>query len=155
MTTFFYYRLRFLNTSQAQWSFLLKHMCGAITTKNGCNSSLIVELSTLWYGCFQSLFFLCYYFLEFDEFIFCFQDTYNNRLKEKYMDNPSTLLDIDLDLWLKTWLSYGLDTNQVYRLSNSTTKNLRTTRSASTVGCPQLIPSVQTLEFTGMLDQQV
>jgi outer membrane protein assembly factor BamB len=71
------------------------------------------------------------------------------------MDNPSTLLDIDLDLWLKAWFSCEPDTNQVYELSNTTIKNLWTTRTVSTVGCPQLIPNVQTLEFTGMLDQQV
>ena len=49
----------------------------------------------------STFFFLSYYLLEFDEFIFYFQETYNSRLKEKYEDNPSTYLDINPDLWLE------------------------------------------------------
>ena len=77
---------------------LLKRMCGVMTIKKGCNSLLITELSTLWYAGYQLFFFLSYYFLEFNEFIFYFHDTYNSRWKERYMDNPSTYSDIDLNL---------------------------------------------------------
>jgi hypothetical protein len=34
--------------------------------------------------CWLSIFFLSYYFLEFNEFIFYFHDTYNSRWKERY-----------------------------------------------------------------------
>jgi hypothetical protein len=57
------------------------------------------------------------------------------------MDDPSTHLDLDPDLWLEVGLSSGTNKNQVYKLSNTTAKNLRTTRSDSTIRCSQLIPS--------------
>jgi len=50
---------------------------------------------------FSIVFFLIYYFLEFDVFIFSFQDAYNSRLTKGYEDNPSTYLDIHPDLWLE------------------------------------------------------
>jgi hypothetical protein len=56
---------------------------------------------------FLVIFFLSYYFLEFDEFIFSFQDTYNNQFKEIYGNDPSTYPDIDPDLWLEAGLSGG------------------------------------------------
>jgi len=55
--------------------------------------------------------FLSYYFLEFDEFIFSFQDTYNSRLKEKYEKEPLTHPDLDPDLWLEVGSSGGPDKN--------------------------------------------
>jgi hypothetical protein len=72
-----------------------------MNVKKECNSLWIAELNTLWYVGFQPFVFLSYYLLEFDEFIFSFQETYNNRLKERYEDDPSIYLDIDPDLWLK------------------------------------------------------
>jgi len=69
-------------------------------------------------------FFLSYHFIEFNEFIFSFQDIYNSRLKEIYEDNLSTHLDLDSDLWLKARSSGGPDRNQVYELFNTTAKNL-------------------------------
>jgi hypothetical protein len=57
---------------------------------------------------FSIIFFLNYYFLKFDEFVFFFQDTYNNRLKKKYEDDLSTQQNIDPDLWLEAGLSGGL-----------------------------------------------
>ena len=48
---------------------------------------------------FTTIFFLSYYFLEFDEF--AFYDTYNSRLNERYRDDPSTHLNLNLDLWLE------------------------------------------------------
>jgi hypothetical protein len=71
------------------------------------------------------------------------------------MDDPSTRPNLDLDLWLKANSSDGPDTNWMYKLSNITTKNLRTARSASTIGCLQSIPSTQTSEFRTMLDQRI
>jgi hypothetical protein len=39
---------------------------------------------------FSTFFFLSYYLLEFDDFIFYFQGTYNNRLNDRYEDDLST-----------------------------------------------------------------
>jgi DNA-directed RNA polymerase subunit L len=76
-------------------------------------------------------------------------------LNERYEDNLSTHLDLDLDLSLEVGSSGGPDRNRVYELLNTTTENLQTTRSVSIVGCSQSIPSTQTPEFTMMLDQRV
>jgi hypothetical protein len=97
-------------------------------------------------------FFLSYYFLEFDQFIFSLQETYNNWLKERYRDDPSTYLDIDSDLWLEVGSSNGPDRNWVYRLSNTTVENLWTACGVLTIRCSQLVPSTQTPEFEAMLD---
>jgi hypothetical protein len=56
---------------------------------------------------FLVIFFLSYYFFEFDEFIFSLQDTYNNQFKEIYRNDPSTYPDIDPDLWLEAGSSSG------------------------------------------------
>jgi hypothetical protein len=72
-----------------------------MTAKKRCSSSWIAELSTLWYVSFQPLILLSYNFLQFDEFIISFQDTYNNHLNERYGDNLSTRPDLDPDLWLE------------------------------------------------------
>jgi hypothetical protein len=42
-------------------------------------------------------------FLELNMMIFFknFQETYNNRLRERYEDDPLTLLDFDPDLWME------------------------------------------------------
>ena len=39
---------------------------------------------------FSIIFLLSYNFLQFDDFIIYFQDIYNNSLKERYEDDPST-----------------------------------------------------------------
>jgi hypothetical protein len=68
--------------------------------------------STLcWYVGFQPYFFLIYYFLEFDEFIFSFQETYNSQLKERYGDDPSTHPNINFNLWLEAGSFGGLARN--------------------------------------------
>jgi hypothetical protein len=88
-------------------------------------------------------------------YFFTFQDTFNTQLKDRHEDDLSTHLNIDLDLWLKVG-SYGeLNRNRVYGLSNTTTENLRTTCSASTIECSQSILSILTLKFAAMLDQRV
>jgi hypothetical protein len=80
---------------------------------------------------FSTIFFLSYYyFFEFADSFF-FQDTYNTRLKERYGDDPSTHSDLDSDLWLEADSSGGPDKNRVYSLSNTMTKDLRTTRGVS------------------------
>ena len=84
-----------------------------------------------------------------------FQDTYNSRLKERYEEDLSIHLDLDPNLWLQARLSGGSNRNQVYKLSNSTTENLQTTRSASIIGYSQSILITQTLEFAVMLNQRV
>jgi hypothetical protein len=60
-----------------------------------------------------NIFFLSYYLLEFDEFIFSLQDTYNNRLKERYKNDYLTHPDIDPDLWLEAGSSGGPNRNRV------------------------------------------
>jgi hypothetical protein len=120
-------------------------MCGLMTAKKGSKNSWIVKLSTLWYVVFN-LFFLNLLFFEFSDFFF--QDTYNTWLKERYDDDPST----HPDLWLEVGSSSGLNRNQVYDLSNTTTEFLCMTYSVSTVGCSQSVPSTQTLEFEVILD---
>jgi len=121
--------------------------------QTGCSSSWIAKLNTLWYVGFQLFFLLSYNFLQFDEFIFSFHDTYNSYLKERYWDDPSTHPDLHPDLWLEAGLSGGLDRYQVYELSNATIENLWMARSVSTIGCSQSIPSTQTPEIEAMLDQ--
>jgi hypothetical protein len=109
----------------------------------------------LWHVGFQLFFFLSYYLLKFDEFIFYFQETYNIWLEKRYEDDFSTHLNIDSDLWLEAGSSGGFDGNQVYKLSNTTTENLRMTCSVSSVGCLQLVSSTQSSEFVDLLDQGV
>jgi hypothetical protein len=46
-------KLRFSDTSQTRWSFLLKRVCEVMTAKKRFNNSWIAELSTLWYVGFQ------------------------------------------------------------------------------------------------------
>ena len=81
---------------------------------------------------------------------FYFQETYNNRLRETYGDDPSTHLEFDPDLWMEAGWSGGPDKNQVYGLSNTTTENLRSARSASTIGSSQSVSSSQSKEFVAL-----
>ena len=60
---------------------------------------------------FSTIFLLSYYFLDFDGFIFSFQDTYNSRLNERNGDDLSTHLDFDLDLLMEVGSSDGPDKN--------------------------------------------
>jgi len=68
-------------------------------------------------------------------------------LRERYEDDILTHPEFDPNLWMEVGSSGGPDKNQVYRLSNTTTDNLRSTRSVSTVGSSQLISSSQSKEF--------
>jgi len=83
-------------------------------------------------------------------FYFYFQETYNNRLRERYGDDILTHLEFDLDLWMEVGLLGGPDKNQVYGLSNTTAENLRTAHSVSTVGSSLSISSSQSKEFVAL-----
>ena len=83
-------------------------------------------------------------------FYFYFQETYNNRLRERYEEDPLTHPEFNQDLWMEAGSSGGPDKNQVYGLSNTTTDNLRSARSASTVGSSQSISSSQSKEFVAL-----
>jgi hypothetical protein len=83
-------------------------------------------------------------------FIFYFQDTYNNRLRERYRDDILTHLEFDPDLWMEVGSSGGPDKNQVYWLSNTTADNLRSTHSVSTGRSSQSISSSQSKEFVAL-----
>jgi hypothetical protein len=61
------------------------------------------------------------------------QETYNSRLRERYGDDPSTHPDFNSDLWMEVGSSGGPEKNRVYGLSNTTTENLWSARSVSTV----------------------
>ena len=98
----FYYKLRLLDVSQAQWSFLWRRTRGVKIAKKWCNSLLTTAFKTLWYV--RSTIFFCELlssWIEFDDFIFNFQETYNSRLRERYEHDPSTHPDSDPDLWMK------------------------------------------------------
>jgi len=79
-----------------------------------------------------------------------FQETYNNRLRERYGDDTLTHPEFDPDLWMEVRSSGGPDKNRVYGLSNTTADNLRSTRSVSTVGSSQSISSSQSKEFVAL-----
>jgi len=81
---------------------------------------------------------------------FYLQETYNNRLRERYGDDTLTHLEFDPDLWMEVGSSGGPDKNWVYGLSNTTADNLRSARSASTVGSFQSISSSQYKEFVAL-----
>ena len=81
---------------------------------------------------------------------FYFQETYNNWLRERYRDDPSTRPEFDPDLWMEFGSSGGPDKNRVYGLSNTTADNLRTTRTASTIGSSQSVSSFQSKEFVAL-----
>jgi len=103
--------------------------------------------------CYFVSYFVSYYvyYIEYDDyFFFYFQETYNNRLRERYGDDILTHPEFDLDLWMEVGSSGGPDKNRVYGLSNTTADNLRSTRSVSTVGSFQSISSSQSKEFVAL-----
>jgi hypothetical protein len=91
--------------------------------------------------------------IAFDNFLKNFQETYNIRLRERYGDNPSTHPDFDPDLWMEVGSSSGPDKNRVYGLSNTTTENLCSARSVSTVGSTPSVSSTQSEELTALKQQ--
>jgi hypothetical protein len=103
----------------------------------------------------QPFYFVSYYFsrIEYDDFFFHFQKTYNSQLRERYGDDPSTHSDFDPDLWMEVGSSDGPDKNWMYGLSNTTAKNLRAARSVSTVGSFQSVSSTQSEKFMALKQQ--
>jgi len=106
---------------------------------------------------FNHFFFVSYYVsyyvycIEYDDyFLFYFQETYNNRLRERYGDDTLTHPEFDPDLWIEVGSSSGPDKNRVYGLSNTTADNLRSTRSFSTVRSSQSISSSKSKESVAM-----
>jgi hypothetical protein len=81
---------------------------------------------------------------------FFFQETYNNRLRERYGDDILTHSEFDLDLWMEVGSSGGPDKNRVYGFSNTTANNLRLSRSVSIVRSSQSILSSQSKEFVAL-----
>ena len=81
---------------------------------------------------FQLFYFVSYYFywIEYDDFFFHFQETYNSRLRERYGDDPSTYPD----LLMEVGSSGRPDKNRVYGLSNTIAENLQAARCVSIVG---------------------
>jgi hypothetical protein len=100
----------------------------------------------------QPFYFVSYYFywIEYDDYFFHFQETYNSRLRERYGDDPLTHPDFDSDLWMEVGSSGGPDKNRVYGLSNTMAENLRGGHSVSTVGSSQSISSTQSKEFVAL-----
>jgi len=100
----------------------------------------------------QPFYFVSYYvyWIEYDDYFFYFQETYNNRLRERYGDDILTHPEFDPDLWMEVGSSGGPDKNRVYGLSNTIADNLRMARSVSTVGSSQSISSSQSKEFVAL-----
>jgi hypothetical protein len=71
-------------------------------------------------------------------------------LRERYEDDPLTLLEFDLDLWMEVGSSGGSNKNQVYGFSNTTTENLRAAHRVSTIGSSQSASSTQSKEFVAL-----
>jgi len=102
--------------SRARWSYLWRRSCGVKTARRGRNSSLITVLSISWYVCSTILFckLLCLlYWIWWLLFYFYFQETYNNRLRERYGDDILTHPEFNPDLWMEVDSSGGLDKNRV------------------------------------------
>ena len=67
---------------------------------------------------------------------------------------PLTHPEFDPDLWMEVVSSGGPDKNWVYRLSNTTADNLRSARSASTVGSSQSKEFVDLQQHTTQLTEK-
>jgi hypothetical protein len=100
----------------------------------------------------QPFYFVSYYFywIEYDDYFFYFQETYNSQLSERYGDDPLTHPEFNSDLWMEVGSSGGPNKNRVYRLSNTTAENLRAARSVSTVGNSQSVSSTQSKDFVAL-----
>jgi len=106
---------------------------------------------------FNHFIFLSYYvyWIEYDDYFFYyFQETYDNRLRERYGDDILTYPEFDSDLWMEVGSSSGPDKNWVYGLSNTTTDNLRMARSVSTVGSSQSKEFVALQQRTAQLTER-
>jgi len=100
----------------------------------------------------QPFYFVSYYFywIEYDDYFFHFQETYNSQFRERYGDDPLTHSNFDPNLWMEVGSSGGPDKNLVYGLSNTTAENLQAARSVSTVGSSESVSSTQSKEFVAL-----
>ena len=100
----------------------------------------------------QPFYFISYYFywIEYNDYFFYFQETYNSRLRKRYGDDALTHPQFDPDLWMEVRSSSGPNKNQVYEISNTTVKNLQAAYSVSIVGSSQLVSSTQSKEFVAL-----
>jgi hypothetical protein len=117
---FFSYKLRLLDVSRAQWSFLWRRTCEVKTVKMECNISSTIALNTSWYVRLTSFFFkLLFSWIEFDDFFFNFKKIYNSHLRERYEDvlRP-TQISIQICRWRQDYLmdriSYRLNWTWYY-----------------------------------------
>jgi hypothetical protein len=105
------YKLRLLDVSQAQRCFLWRHTWGVKTFKKRCNSSSIITLNTSWYV--HSTIFFCkllFSWIEFDDFLFNFQETFNNRLRRDMgMIIRPTRISIKIYGWRQDCLVYPIE----------------------------------------------
>jgi hypothetical protein len=92
---FFYYihflLIFFLNLFN--WQYFFWNVCAEWWLLKGVQQFVDSRAQHFVVCWFSTIFFLIYYFLEFD--------TYNSWLNERYRDNPSTEPNLDLDLWLE------------------------------------------------------
>jgi hypothetical protein len=69
LQSFFPYRLRLLDVSRVQWSYLYRRTCGVKTAKRGCSNTWTTVLSILWYVRSIKLFCkLLFSWIEYDDF---------------------------------------------------------------------------------------
>ena len=75
----------------------------------------VQQLNISWYVCSTILFCMLLCLLNWIWcLLFYFQETYNNRLRERYGDDPLTHPKFDPDLWMEAGLSGGPDKNRVW-----------------------------------------
>jgi len=77
------------------------------------------------------------------------------QLHERYDDDPSTHLELDLNLWLEVGSSGGLYRNWVYSISNTRVEDMWARRSVSTIKSLQSASSSQSSQFQLILSQQI
>jgi hypothetical protein len=77
------------------------------------------------------------------------------QLHDRYDDDPSTHLELDLNLWLEVGSSSGLYRNWVYSISNTRVEDMWARRSVSTIKSLQSASSSQSSQFQLILSQQI
>jgi hypothetical protein len=122
---FFFLRATSLGRESSPMELFVETHVRSEDRQRKCNNSSTTALNTSWYVRSTILFHkLLFSWIEYDDFFFNFQETYNNRLRERYEDDPSTHPNFDLDLWMEAGSFGGPDKNRVYRLSNTMIENL-------------------------------
>ena len=98
---------RFTRRSQSGTGNRNRPIHGSVTTHTG---SSVLNISWVFV---QPFYFVSYYvyWIEYDDYFFYFQETYNNRLRERYEDDPLTHPEFDVDLWMEVGSFGGPDKN--------------------------------------------